>query len=127
MVASIPDIVNYWSERETECGLAVDWSEAHERCWRCGDKRRLEKGNIVPRSLGGTNEPENLVLLCKFCHRENPNVADPSFMWVWLRAHAFPTYDSYWIVRGFAEFEKLFGRKPFSEFDAEISLDKVRE
>lgn len=78
------DIVNYWVSRQDECGLAVDWAEAHERCWRCGYKSRLHRCHIVPNAQGGPDEPSNLVLLCGRCHREAPNVADPSFMWLWL-------------------------------------------
>ena len=29
-------IVEYWSSRQDECGLSVDWAEAKIRCWRCG-------------------------------------------------------------------------------------------
>lgn len=35
---SIIEIVDYWTGRQDECGLSVDWAEAHERCWRCGCK-----------------------------------------------------------------------------------------
>jgi hypothetical protein len=127
MVAKIAEIVAYWRKHQDESGLSVDWAEAHERCWRCGYKRRLQKCHIIPRSLGGSDDAENLVLLCKFCHRENPNVTDPSFMWLWLRAHALPFYGTYWIHRGFEEFEKLFKRKPFSDVDPDISPEKIRE
>ncbi len=44
------DIVNYWSRMQDECGLSVDWSEAHERCWRCGYKAKLQKCHIIPDS-----------------------------------------------------------------------------
>jgi hypothetical protein len=90
------------------------------------------KCHIVPRSLGGTNDPSNLVLLCGRCHREAPNVADPRFMWIWMRSTCVPFYDLYWTTRGIQEFEKMFGRKPFSSphFDAlseEKALEFLRE
>ncbi|MDD4963249.1 MAG: HNH endonuclease [Gallionella sp.] len=107
-------IVDYWCETESECGLSVDWAEAHERCWRCGYKSALERCHIVPSSRGGSEEPSNLVLLCGRCHREAPNVTDSKFMWLWLRAHATPFYDTYWTERGLKEFEVIFKRKPFS-------------
>lgn len=108
------DIVDYWVIHEDECGLAVDWAEAHERCWRCGYKSRLERCHIVPHSLGGSEDPANLVLLCRRCHREAPNVADPRFMWIWLRATCVSFYDTYWSIRGYFEFEQMFGRLPFT-------------
>ena len=43
---------------------------------------------------------------------EAPNVNDPSYMWIWLRAHAQPFYDSYWMTRATEEFQKLFSRRP---------------
>jgi hypothetical protein len=111
------EIVDYWVAREDECGLGVDWSEAHERCWRCGYKSRLQRCHIVPKSLGGPNHPSNLVLLCGRCHREAPNVADPRFMWIWMRTTCVPFYDLYWTTRGVHEFKRMFGRKPFTSTD----------
>jgi hypothetical protein len=110
-------IVDYWCETESEYGLSIDWSEAHERCWRCGYKSALERCHIVPDSRGGSEEPSNLVLLCGRCHREAPNVTDSKFMWCWLRAHATPFYDTYWTERGLNEFEVIFKRKPFSTLE----------
>lgn len=117
MAMKFDDIVRYWEIRQDECGLAVDWSEAHERCWRCGHQTKLERCHIIPRSLGGPDHPSNIVLLCSHCHREAPNVADPEFMWFWIRRTCVPFYDTYWYVRGYREFERLFERKPFAELD----------
>lgn len=41
------------------------------RCRRkgCGHAHFLEIHHIVPRSLGGSNRPDNLVTLCSACHR----------------------------------------------------------
>jgi hypothetical protein len=110
----IGDIVKYWSTREDESGLGVDWAEAHERCWRCGYKSRLQRCHIIPDSRGGSAQPENLVLLCRRCHREAPNVPDTRFMWIWIRATCVPFYNMYWTARGAEEFEEIFGRPPFT-------------
>ena len=131
---SAADIIKYWSRHESECGLSVDWAEAHQRCWRCARKSRLQKCHIVPHSLGGKDSPENLVLLCARCHREAPNVSDPTFIWVWLRRYAVPLYDTDWIIRGYNEFEKIFGRRPFGDLSEDVpqttilaALKKYRE
>lgn len=116
------DIVAYWSEREDECGLGVDWAEAHERCWRCAYKSRLQRCHIIPASRGGSGGPDNLVLLCGRCHREAPNVPDSRFMWIWLRATCMSFYDLYWTARGAEEFEEMFGRPPFSGPDFSTGL-----
>jgi len=120
-------IVAYGSRHQDECGLGVDWSEAKQRCWRCGFKCKLYRCHIIPDSLGGLARASNLVLLCRRCHREAPNVADPRFMWIWLRATSVPLYDTFWTERGFEEFERMFGRKPFvnSAFD-ELTEGELR-
>jgi hypothetical protein len=107
------EIVEYWVGHQTECGLSVDWAEAEQVCWRSAHKRKLQRCHIIPRSLGGDEGPSNLVLLCAQCHSEAPNVADPEFMWVWLRAHAAPFYGTYWQERGIREYELIYGEKPF--------------
>lgn len=108
-------IVEYWSSRKDECSLSIDWAEASKRCWRCTGKRKLQRCHVVPRSLGGSEEPENLVLLCGQCHSEAPNVADPNFMWVWLSGHAIGFYGSYWYERGFREYELIYGKTPLTD------------
>lgn len=104
----IPEIVDYWAGHQDESDLSVDFSEAHERCWRCGCKRRLQRCHIVPDSLGGQDEPSNLVLLCARCHLENPNVADPHIMWDWLKAYKESFYDTFWINHGMCEYERIY-------------------
>lgn len=120
MDTSIEEITNYWQEYQDECGLSVDWSEATLLCWRCAHKRKLQRCHIIPRALGGSEEPSNLVLLCAQCHSEAPNVNDSEFMWTWLRAHAVDFYDTYWRIRGFREYEFIYGRKPFSNFNSSL-------
>lgn len=114
MEATHSEIVHYWSQHQDESGLSVDWAEAGRLCWRCAETRLLQRCHIVPRALGGLDEPGNLVLLCAQCHAEAPNVADPDFMWTWLRAHATPFYGTYWYERGVREYEFIYGERPFS-------------
>lgn len=111
------EIVDYWFSRVDECGLSIDATEAHERCWRCGYERSLERCHIVPSSLGGSNEPSNLVLLCKRCYLENPNVADPEIMWNWIRAYGTTFYDTFWTVQGIKEYEFIYQKSLEEEFE----------
>lgn len=78
---SIHDAAEYWSQRIDETELSVDWSEAETHCWRCGCERHLQRCHIIPDALGGEDTPGNIVLLCKRCHAEGPNVRDPEIMW----------------------------------------------
>ena len=81
-----------------------DWGEPC--CWACGyysrehkyDVRKsdkhwsacwdrakyLEKAHIVPFALTGDDSLENFVLLCKECHRKNPNTTSVEAYQIWL-------------------------------------------
>lgn len=120
----IDDIVNYWSRLQDECGLSIDWSEARERCWRCGYESRLERCHIIPDSLNGLDEPSNLVLLCKRCHIDAPNVDSKTYMWDWIRANGTPLYDTFWKIRAQKEYEFIYGKSFVQELmDRDIISD----
>lgn len=44
----------------------------------------LDRAHIVPSSLGGSDNLDNLILLCSPCHVESPDWADPSEMARWI-------------------------------------------
>lgn len=44
------------------------------KCWRCGCKNNLEVHHIRPRRFGGSNDKDNLMLLCKKCHMTIENI-----------------------------------------------------
>lgn len=111
------EIVNYWIKIQDECGLSVDWAEAEYRCWRCGYKANLQRCHIIPESLGGKDEPSNLVLLCSRCHIDAPNVESKTFMWDWIRANGTPLYDTFWFLRAQKEYEFVYGKS----FQQELS------
>ena len=52
----------------------------HRRCGYCGAQNtRLEVDHIVPRSKGGSNDPDNLQVLCARCNRGKSNRDDTDF------------------------------------------------
>lgn len=116
---TIKQIIKYWKTQGLEYGL---WEDAHEICWRCRNKSSLKRCHIVPESLNGSCHPSNLVLLCRRCHREAPNIADPKFMWVWLENTGGPFY---WELRGREEYRKMFGREPFSLLEELLEENKI--
>ena len=124
---TIAQAVDYWSRRVDECGLSVDWSEAGTHCWRCGCERNLQRCHIIPDSLGGKDEPANIVLLCKRCHAEGPNVTDPEVMWDWIRAYAVPFYNTFWYIQGMKEYEFIYKRKVEQEIAAILQQARVTE
>lgn len=111
------EIVDYWERIEDECGLSVDWLEAKERCWRCGCEANLERCHIIPEPLGGKDEPSNLVLLCKRCHIDAPNVESKTFMWDWIRANGTSFYDTFWKIRAQKEYEFTYHKAYIQELE----------
>lgn len=116
--------MDYWFSIVDECGLSVDAAEAHERCWRCGCEGTLERCHIIPDSLGGEDKASNLVLLCRRCHVDNPNIADPDIMWDWLRAYGTPFYDTFWVNQGMKEYEFIY-KKSLNEELRERNIDDM--
>lgn len=106
----IEDIISYWKKYIDECDLSVDWSEAASHCWRCGCRKNLERCHIIPHALGGLDEPKNLVLLCKRCHSEGPNVTDVEIMWDWIKAYKVPSYETFWTLKGMKEYKFIYGK-----------------
>jgi hypothetical protein len=92
-------ILKYWIEHADELGLEiVDFSNPN--CFACGaipaatmktknlewtEKIRLQRAHIVPKSLGGSNDRENLLLLCDLCHKECPDINDRDLVLRWVR------------------------------------------
>lgn len=62
------DINNYWLHR-------FDYLEKdYPICFVCGKRYSLEKCHLIPRALGGSDNVENLVLLCIEHHKKAPNI-----------------------------------------------------
>ena len=112
---SMEEIADYWATRVDDSELNFDWSEAHERCWRCGTTRSLQRCHIVAHSLGGSDEPSNLVILCSECHAESPDVDDPEIMWDWLRAYKALSPFTFWVEQGAREYEFMYKRSVAEE------------
>ena len=87
------DINNYWLSRFWR--LEIDYPT----CFICGKASRLERCHLIPRSLGGSNELDNLVLLCNEHHRQAPNLAlDKEVMLKWIEVEA-ETYDHFFNMK----------------------------
>ena len=93
------DAIAYHSEHIDEQEIGADWSDAHTHCIRCGYPRKLQRCHIVPRMLGGSDDPSNLIGLCAQCHDEQPDVADPDEVWRWIKSDSRPFYETYWAHR----------------------------
>jgi len=69
------------------CCFACGWFSEHwtkatpKASW---ERSRLERAHITPRSLGGSDDASNIILLCNPCHRDSPDWQDPSAMARWI-------------------------------------------
>jgi hypothetical protein len=45
------------------------WTRDQGRCRRCGSNVELQYDHVIPFSMGGSSEPENLQILCGPCNR----------------------------------------------------------
>ncbi|MBM0203251.1 HNH endonuclease [Micromonospora sp. STR1s_5] len=48
-------------------------------------RAKLDRAHLRPHSLGGSNEPSNIVLLCRVCHLDAPDWDDPAEMLAWVQ------------------------------------------
>lgn len=104
------EVFKYWKERIFDLGFLIDWGEPS--CWACGEfwngryditsskasyeqilkvweKVPLQRCHIIPRSLGGSNKPSNLFLMCKECHDLAPNTSIPETFFQWAGKQSF--------------------------------------
>ena len=67
-------------------------SMKHFRCFCCSVSSSagsgIEIAHIVPKSIGGSNDVDNLFLLCRDCHRESPDCSDDRFFFKWVSENA---------------------------------------
>lgn len=119
------EVFEYWKERIFDLGFFIDWGEPS--CWACGEfwngryhitnpkasyekilncweKVPLQRCHIIPRSLGGSNEPSNLFLMCKECHDLAPNTSIPEIFFQWARRQSFFERRSYQIQQCMKDF-----------------------
>ena len=101
--------------------MGCDWDEAASRCWRCGRDSKLQQCHIVPRSIGGSDEPSNMVALCSRCHDEAPDVASPEMLWMWIKSTRATFHGDIWSQRIFDGM-----RKQDLEYLASVGEDGVK-
>ncbi len=108
--SSRSSIAIHWADKMMEFGIFIDWAEP--MCWACGhfampDKYEmefdltrastkecfelwdrhtyLERCHIIPRKIGGCSCHGNIVLLCKDCHKENPDTDNQETFLIWMK------------------------------------------
>ena len=132
---TIKKIAEYWIENTNihESELNFDWADAYTNCWNCGDDKYsksqkkvfLQRCHIIPHALGGSDTPNNYVLLCKQCHAEAPNIANTDDMWDWIKSNRVPysIYGTYRINKALIMFEQREGESFFEKIVKKENFD----
>lgn len=58
-----------------ECNFKEIWNRTSGQLQRC---------HIIPKALGGSNEVDNLFLMCSDCHEESPNIMSKDIFLSWV-------------------------------------------
>jgi hypothetical protein len=67
------------------CGAMATDAEEPPDLWTVWNRAwMLDRCHLIPRKLGGSDTPDNLVLLCQACHHDAPDVGDPQYMLDWI-------------------------------------------
>ncbi|MFC9741217.1 HNH endonuclease [Streptomyces noursei] len=97
------EIAQFWEQNRNRDEFAPWLSLDEPCCFACGwfserwveksprarwGRTRLERAHIVPRSLGGPDTADNLLLLCRPCHEDSPDWPDPRQMARWIATRA---------------------------------------
>ena len=61
------NIRHYLKSKQDKTRKRIDGEKV--RCEECSSTSELEWHHIIPFSKGGTDEPENLKVLCQLCHK----------------------------------------------------------
>lgn len=59
--------------------IAAAWDRCDKSCWACGDGFDLQRCHIVSRQNGGSDEPDNLAILCRPCHAKSEHFNRETF------------------------------------------------
>ena len=121
---------DYHSQYISELDVAPDWGDWEtdwNMCWCCGQRtNHLQRCHIIPKSLGGTFEPHNIVPLCGACHDEAPDVIDKNIMFEWIKEQQNPMsglgLGKYWHLYD----TLLEGATKLHEKYGEIDEDKLK-
>lgn len=66
-------------------------------CWSCADDERgVERAHLLARVYGGLDNEANLILLCRLCHKDQPDFGVDTAI-AWLNRRAFLANEGVWL------------------------------
>lgn len=105
----------WWDTRYDVQDPEASWDEIR-RAW---NRVPLQRCHIIPRSLGGSNDPSNLFLMCRECHDRAPNTTSREAFLTWVKGQS-------WIKRRMAEIKEEMETFNIKEEDLEEMLQIVQ-
>jgi hypothetical protein len=89
MMPSRKAIYDYW----VKAGGIADMEDFdHDSCFACGWAGGVDRAHIISRASGGGESPGNLVLLCRRCHHEAPDLDDLGAMLRFIKTRELYLY-----------------------------------
>jgi hypothetical protein len=86
-------VMEYWSDvgRWVEKGICAELVDEDrlrgvDSCFACTMPSATSRCHIRARSIGGSDDRDNIHLLCRFCHEESELLEGDEY-WGWLKAH----------------------------------------
>jgi hypothetical protein len=77
--------------------FACGYTGSSEKSWM---KASLIKAHIIPHALGGSNDPDNFVLLCFWCHELNPETLSGEYFLEWMAASPTSLGNTHYLALG---------------------------
>lgn len=115
------------------CGWYSErWKEGRsiKKAW---ERARLERAHITPAGLDGSDEADNIILMCAPCHEESPDWFSPWEMAIWIskradRPSAEVEHVNEWIdaINDVPPFREMLGEMATREDGAEVVLAAMR-
>lgn len=78
------------AQREIWSQQLAPWEDPAKHCWACGTETGSPaRAHIQAKVFDGSNEPDNFFLLCKACHKEQPDGCPKTVQleWIFSRDH----------------------------------------
>ena len=120
-------IADYWMENMPE--HLYDGQIEIKQCWACGFfGGRIERAHILPRCEGGSDDEQNLHLLCRPCHQQSEALSGERY-WDWYEQKLLNEWDfgiSYFSGRICAALKHV-GLPPTLESTVSLTSEQMKQ
>lgn len=90
-------LIDYYEPKCWCCGKYIDFGRTEEQYYKILNsdkphkvwdmpvvKSHLNRCHIIPFALGGSDDPSNLFLMCKNCHKDSPDITIPKYFFKYI-------------------------------------------